>query len=181
MGPSSVGIPSLRRRSVGPRRTDIHVLTALSPHPCGSTHSAPPALGLHQSRVSRCPNLLCRKIKSTATATAFASKLASTGKGAVCKTTSAHTGPFPAKAGPTKKSHASSGIGLDCGTGADCRTGFSREAVDLTIVPTLCVGMHPRTLRVHSRLKPVPLKSTLRHTHRTGFSREAVDLLVICC
>jgi hypothetical protein len=24
---------------VGPRRTDIHVLTALSPHPCGSAHS----------------------------------------------------------------------------------------------------------------------------------------------
>jgi hypothetical protein len=31
-----VEVPSLRRRSVGPRRTDIHVLTALSRHPCRS-------------------------------------------------------------------------------------------------------------------------------------------------
>ena len=46
-------VPSLRRRSVGPRRTDIHVLAALSRHPCRSTHSAPPAFGLHPSRVRR--------------------------------------------------------------------------------------------------------------------------------
>ena len=60
-GPSFVRVPSLRPCSVGPRRTDIHVLTALSPHPCGSTHSARPAFSLHQSRVWRCLDLLRRK------------------------------------------------------------------------------------------------------------------------
>ena len=47
---SFVRVPSLRSRSVGPRRTDIHVLTALSPHPCGSAHCARPAFSLHPSR-----------------------------------------------------------------------------------------------------------------------------------
>jgi hypothetical protein len=51
-------VPALRRRSVGPRRTDIHVLTALSRHPCRSTHSASSTFGLHPSRVWRC--LDCR-------------------------------------------------------------------------------------------------------------------------
>jgi hypothetical protein len=50
LGSSFVGIPSLRRRSVGPRRTDIHVLTALSRHPCRSAHSTSPAFSLHPSR-----------------------------------------------------------------------------------------------------------------------------------
>jgi hypothetical protein len=66
LGSSFVGIPSLRRRSVGPRRTDIHVLTALSRHPCRSTHSTPPAFGLHPShdlrRLGYCA--LRSKIKS---------------------------------------------------------------------------------------------------------------------
>jgi hypothetical protein len=57
-------VPSLRRRSVGPRRTDIHVLTALSRHPCGSAHCASSAFGLHPSRDWRCLSLLRRKIKS---------------------------------------------------------------------------------------------------------------------
>ncbi len=64
LGSSFVGIPSLRRRSVGPRRTDIHVLTALSPHPCGSAHSASSAFGLHPSRVLRCLDFLRMKTKS---------------------------------------------------------------------------------------------------------------------
>jgi hypothetical protein len=50
LGSSFVGIPSLRRRSVGPRRTDIHVPTALSRHPCRSAHSTSPAFSLHPSR-----------------------------------------------------------------------------------------------------------------------------------
>jgi hypothetical protein len=62
-GPSCVGVPSLRSCSVGPRRTDIHVLTALSPHPCGSTHCAKPAFSLHPSRDGRCLDFLCLKIK----------------------------------------------------------------------------------------------------------------------
>ncbi|MCF7543655.1 hypothetical protein, partial [Pseudomonas petrae] len=49
--------------SVGPRRTDIHVLTALSPHPCGSAHSAKPAFSLHPSRDWRRLDVLRMKIK----------------------------------------------------------------------------------------------------------------------
>jgi len=48
---------------VGPRRTDIHVLTALSPHPCGSAHSARPAFSLHPSREWRRLGVMCVKIK----------------------------------------------------------------------------------------------------------------------
>ena len=33
LGPDCVAVPSLRRRSVGPRRTGIHALAALSQHP----------------------------------------------------------------------------------------------------------------------------------------------------
>ncbi|MGA3683819.1 hypothetical protein, partial [Pseudomonas graminis] len=62
---------------VGPRRTDIHVLTALSPHPCGSAHSAKPPFSLHPSRVWCRLGFLRLKIKIN-------------GNG------------FPAKAGPTK-------------------------------------------------------------------------------
>jgi hypothetical protein len=56
-------VPSLRSRSVGPRRTDIHVLTALSPHPCGSAHCARPAFSLHPSRDRRCLGSTWLKIK----------------------------------------------------------------------------------------------------------------------
>ncbi len=55
-------VPSLRRRSVGPRRTDIHVLTALSRHPCRSAHSASSAFGLHPSRDWRRLSFLRMKI-----------------------------------------------------------------------------------------------------------------------
>jgi len=48
---------------VGPRRTGIHALTALSPHPCGSTHCASSTFGLHPSRVLRCLGCRCSKIK----------------------------------------------------------------------------------------------------------------------
>jgi hypothetical protein len=47
-------VPALRRRSVGPRRTGIHALTALSRHPCRSTHCASSTFGLHPSRVLWC-------------------------------------------------------------------------------------------------------------------------------
>ena len=64
LGSSFVGVPSLRRRSVGPRRTDIHVLAALSRHPCRSSHSTPPAFSLHPSRVLLCLACCGMKIKS---------------------------------------------------------------------------------------------------------------------
>jgi hypothetical protein len=62
-GASFVSVPSLRRRSVGPRRTDIHVLTALSRHPCRSAHCAPPAFGLHPSRDLCRPNWRAHRSK----------------------------------------------------------------------------------------------------------------------
>jgi hypothetical protein len=65
---------------VGPRRTDIHVLTALSPHPCGSAHCASSAFSLHPSRDCRRLGWLCMKIK-------IKIKINS----------------FPAEAGPTKE------------------------------------------------------------------------------
>ena len=68
LGSSFVGIPSLRRRSVGSRRTDIHVLTALSPHPCRSAHSARPTFSLHQGRDLCRLGYLRKKIKSRSTA-----------------------------------------------------------------------------------------------------------------
>jgi len=64
LGPSFLRVPSLRRRSVGPRRTDIHVLAALSRHPCRSAHSASSAFGLHPSRDLCRLNYLRMKIKS---------------------------------------------------------------------------------------------------------------------
>jgi hypothetical protein len=65
-------VPSLRRRSVGPRRTDIHVLAALSRHPCRSAHSTPPAFSLHPSRDWCRLDYCVRRSRSTATATATA-------------------------------------------------------------------------------------------------------------
>ena len=70
LGSSCVGIPSLRRRSVGPRRTDIPVLTALSPHPCGSAHCASSAFGQRPSRVLRRLNVMCMKIQIKSESTA---------------------------------------------------------------------------------------------------------------
>jgi hypothetical protein len=50
LGSSCVGIPSLRRRSVGPPPSAIHGGGRLSRHPCRSAHCAPPAFSLHPSR-----------------------------------------------------------------------------------------------------------------------------------
>ncbi len=61
---------------------------------------------------------------------------------------------FPAEAGPT-----------------GC------AANPMLIVPTLRVGMHPRTLRVHLRLKPIQLAA--RILGRTGFSREEAGVSAI--
>ena len=93
-------VPSLRSCSVGPRRTDIHVLTALSPHPCGSAHCAKPAFCLHPSRDWRCLDFLRMKIKI---------------KGRI--------NGFPAKAGPTVGAHPAGCMRFLS------RTGFSREEV----------------------------------------------------
>jgi hypothetical protein len=84
-GSSFVGIPSLRSCSVCPRRTDIHVLTALSPHPCGSAHCAKPAFSLHPSRDGCRLDWLCMKIKINS---------------------------FPAKAGPTDRARIPVGLAL---------------------------------------------------------------------
>jgi hypothetical protein len=75
LGPSYLGVPSLRRRSVGPRRTDIHVLTALSRHPCRSAHSASSALGLHPSRDGCRQRYLRTKIKINSRTRSRASRL----------------------------------------------------------------------------------------------------------
>uniref|UniRef100_A0A7C2AZQ1 Uncharacterized protein n=1 Tax=Pseudomonas graminis TaxID=158627 RepID=A0A7C2AZQ1_9PSED len=63
-GPSYLGVPSLRSRSVGPLPSAIHGGGQLSPHPCGSAHSAKPAFSLHPSRVWWRLGFLCLKIKS---------------------------------------------------------------------------------------------------------------------
>ena len=112
LGSSSVGVPSLRQRSVGPRRTDIHVLAALSRHPCRSTHSASSTFGLHPSRDKCRVCVMCMKIKIRSEAR---------------RSKASRLKPVPLKA----------------------------PCPNCLIVPTLCVGMHPRTLCVHSRLKPV--------------------------
>ena len=88
---------------MGPPPSAIHGGGRLSRHPCRSAHSTRPAFSLHQSRDWWCLDFLRMKIKSTATATACASKLAPTGRESGCRTASAQTGPFPAEAGPTKK------------------------------------------------------------------------------
>jgi hypothetical protein len=59
---------------VGPRRTGIHALTALSPHPCGSAHSAKPAFSLHPSRDWRRLSFLRMKIKSNGIGNRFLAK-----------------------------------------------------------------------------------------------------------
>ena len=83
LGSSFVGVPSLRPRSVGPLPSAIHGGGQLSPHPCGSAHSTRPAFSLHPSRVWRCLDVLCTKIKSAFT----------------------QIKSFPAEAGPTVSAH----------------------------------------------------------------------------
>jgi hypothetical protein len=63
-GPSFVGVPSLRSRSVGPPPSAIHGGGRLSRHPCRSAHGAGPAFSLHPSRVWWCLGFLRLKIKS---------------------------------------------------------------------------------------------------------------------
>jgi hypothetical protein len=58
LGSSFVGVPSLRRRSVGTPPSAIHGEGRLSRHPCRSAHSTPPAFSLHPSHVLWC--LDCR-------------------------------------------------------------------------------------------------------------------------
>jgi hypothetical protein len=53
LGSSFVGIPSLRRRSVGPPPSAIHGGGRLSRHPCRSAHSTSPAFGLHPVAICR--------------------------------------------------------------------------------------------------------------------------------
>uniref|UniRef100_A0A7C1XBN0 Uncharacterized protein n=1 Tax=Pseudomonas graminis TaxID=158627 RepID=A0A7C1XBN0_9PSED len=64
MGPSFLGVPSLRSRSVGPPPSAIHGGGRLSRHPCRSAHGARPAFSLHPSRDWWCLSFLRMKIKS---------------------------------------------------------------------------------------------------------------------
>jgi len=66
LGSSFVGIPSLRRRSVGTPPSAIHGGGRLSRHPCRSAHSTSPAFSLHPSRILCCLGYraLRSKIKS---------------------------------------------------------------------------------------------------------------------
>jgi hypothetical protein len=67
-GPSFVGVPSLRSRSVGPPPSAIHGGGRLSRHPCRSAHCAKPAFSLRPSRDWRCLSFLRRKIRSSSRA-----------------------------------------------------------------------------------------------------------------
>ena len=67
-GPSFLGVPSLRSRSVGTPPSAIHGGGRLSRHPCRSAHSARPAFSLHPSRDWCRLNVMCMKIKSRSTA-----------------------------------------------------------------------------------------------------------------
>ncbi|SEU10925.1 hypothetical protein SAMN05216197_16216, partial [Pseudomonas graminis] len=115
LGPSFVRVPSLRSRSVGPRRTDIHVLTALSPHPCGSTHCARPAFSLHPSRDWCRLDFLRTKIKSRSTASRLKPVLRSRSLRLLCDARDAF-----------------------------CGTGFSREGVSVLATTSLIVPHAPR-------------------------------------
>ncbi len=144
-GPSFVRVPSLRSRSVGPRRTDIHVLTALSPHPCGSAHCARPAFSLHPSRVWRCLGFLRMKIKSKADQKQIRSR-----------STASRLKPVPQGVRGVLFSgtgFSREGASVDAGNFADRTSCLWERACSRMplIVPTLRVGMHPQTLRRSSK------------------------------
>ncbi len=73
-----------------------------------------------------------------------------------CKTDGAHSGPFPAEAGPTNRWHASKKTGGDL----DCGTGFSREGVRRHAAKPMVLT------RASSRLKPVPLIDCMHPKNR---------------
>jgi hypothetical protein len=116
---------------VGPRRTDIHVLAALSPHPCGSAHCASSAFGLHPSRVGRRLGFLCTRVKIKI-----------------------NINSFPAEAGPTKEQRVYPEKVAPTSTVGPALAGklllslLLLLLLLLLIVPTLRVVMPPQTLCV---------------------------------
>jgi hypothetical protein len=68
-GPSFVGVPSLRSRTVGPPPSAVHGGGRLSRHPCRSAHYARPAFSLHPSRDWRCLGFCVKRSTATARAT----------------------------------------------------------------------------------------------------------------
>jgi hypothetical protein len=83
LGSSFVGIPSLRRRSVGPPPSAIHGGGRLSRHPCRSAHSTPPAFSLHPSRDLWCLGCCALKARTRARARDAALPLSRSGLPAV--------------------------------------------------------------------------------------------------
>ncbi len=147
LGPSFLRVPSLRRRSVGPRRTGIHALTALSRHPCRSAHCASSAFSLHPSRVLRCLSFLRTKINSfpaeagptnTPRAVSDDRSLAPRGNAAPDAprpADDAHSGRGSDAERHGMHTHAERGNDqISLTRRARRRTGFSREAFDLLLI-----------------------------------------------